>query len=142
MGKAGSLGSLSMPQAWVAAAPSEFREVALVSAESTAGAASAAAAGGSQVPFAEMALAGMAGRAMAGTAGRGRRERPGATTPDRPAAPPPPPDDQTTPDGPAPKGPVKKVGVVAELRALVELRDSGILSEEKFNQRKQRLLDG
>lgn len=34
----------------------------------------------------------------------------------------------------------KAIGVVAELRALVELRDSGILTPEKFAQRKHRLL--
>jgi PPE-repeat protein len=135
MGKAGSLGSLSVPQAWTAAAPTAVREVALVTAESTA--ASAVAASGPGAPFAEMALAGMAGRAMAGSAGRSNRERPGTTTRKRAAAPPQSPDDPTTPTAP-----VKKVGVVAELRALVELRDSGILSEERFNERKQRLLDG
>jgi PPE-repeat protein len=136
MGKAASLGSLSVPQAWAAAAPSAFREVALVSAESTAGAASAAAAGGSEIPFAEMALAGMAGRAMAGSAGQGARERPGTTTPDRPAAPSQPPEDPTTPDGP-----VTAVEIVAELRGLAELRDSGVLTEEEFNKQRERLVE-
>jgi PPE-repeat protein len=137
MGKAVSLGSLSVPQAWAAAAPSAIRPVALVSAQSTAGAASAVAAGGSGAPFAEMALAGMAGRAMAGSTRGGGREPAETTTRLRPAAPPQPPGDPTTPDRPGPK-----IGIVAELRALAELRDSGKLSEEKFNQRKQRLLGG
>jgi PPE-repeat protein len=136
MGKAASLGSLSVPQAWAAAAPSAIREVALVSAESTAGDAAAAAAGGSEVPFAEMALASMAGRAMAGTAGQGQRERPTTTTRERPAAPPQPPSDQTTPDGP-----VTAVEIVAELRGLAELRDSGELTEEEFNKQRERLVE-
>jgi PPE-repeat protein len=137
MGKATSLGALSVPKAWAAAAPSAMRQVALVSAESTAGVASAGAAGGSEIPFAEMALACMAGRAMAGSAGRELQQRAGTTTRVRPAAPPKPPHEPTTPDGPVPR-----IGIVAQLRALAELRDSGILTEEKFNQRKQRLLDG
>ncbi len=136
-GKATSLGSLSVPQAWAAAAPSAIREVALVSAESTAEAASAVAAGGSATPFAEMALASMAGRAMAGSVGAGNRGRSGTTTRQSQVAPPP----QQLDEPKTPDGPVKKIGVVAELRALVELRDTGILSPERFNERKQRLLD-
>lgn len=134
MGKAASLGSLSVPRAWVAAAPA-IRQVALVSAESTAGAASAVAAGSSEFPYAEMALASMAGRAMAGPAGPGVRE--GAATRQRPAAPPKPQDDPTTSDRPR-----TRIGIVAKLRALAELRDTGSVSEETFNQQKQRLLDG
>jgi PPE-repeat protein len=136
MGKAVPVGSLSVPQAWAAATPTAVREIALVSAQS--GAASAAAAAGAaeaEVPFAEMALASMAGRAMAGTASPGRRQplatQPNATAPPKPA------DEPEESDKPAK---AKAIGVVAELRALVELRDSGVLTQEKFTQRKERLL--
>jgi hypothetical protein len=137
MGKAASLGSLSVPQAWAVTAPSAAPQVALVSAQSTAGAASAVAAGECEVPLAEMALAGMAGRAVAGSAGLGLQQRAATTTAlKRRVAPPKPPDDATTPHRPGPR-----IGIVAELRKLAELRDSGSLTEDKFNQQKQRLLD-
>ncbi|MEB3022249.1 SHOCT domain-containing protein, partial [[Mycobacterium] crassicus] len=138
MGKAVPLGSLSVPQAWVAATPSALREITLVAAQSgTASTAAAAAAGATEIPFGEMALAGMAGRAMTATAGGpgpGRRTQP---TQPNPTAPPKPPDHPEEPDKPARP---KAIGVVAELRALVELRDSGVLPQEKFIQRKERLL--
>ncbi|HET9875384.1 MAG TPA: PPE domain-containing protein [Mycobacterium sp.] len=136
IGKAASLGSLSVPQAWAAAAPSAIHPVALVSAESSAGVASAVAAGGSEAPMAEMALASMAGRAMAGSAGRGGRERPATTTRERQPAPSKPPDDTTTPDRPA-----TGIEIVAELRGLAELRDSGILTAEEFNKQRERLIE-
>jgi PPE-repeat protein len=139
MGKAVPLGSLSVPQAWAAAAPTAVREIALVSAQS--GAASAAAAAGAaeaETPFAEMALASMAGRAMAGTVGPGRRPpAPTEPTQPNPTAPPKPADEPEESDKPAK---AKAIGVVAELRALVELRDTGVLTQEKFTQRKERLL--
>ncbi|MEB3035037.1 PPE family protein, SVP subgroup, partial [[Mycobacterium] nativiensis] len=139
MGKAVPLGSLSVPQAWVAATPAALREVSLVAAQSgTASAAAAAAAAGvAEIPYAEMALAGMAGRAMTATAGNpGPGRRPQLTQPN-PTTAPKPADQSEEPDKPARP---KAIGVVAELRALVELRDSGVLTQEKFIQRKERLL--
>ncbi|OBY29128.1 hypothetical protein ACT18_24800 [Mycolicibacter kumamotonensis] len=82
-----------------------------------------------------MALASMAGRAMAGTVSPGRR--PPMTTQPNATAPPKPADEAEESDKPAK---AKAIGVVAELRALVELRDSGVLTQEKFTQRKERLL--
>ncbi|MEO9202746.1 MAG: SHOCT domain-containing protein, partial [Mycobacterium sp.] len=136
MGKAVPLGSLSVPQAWAAAAPTALREIALVSAQS--GAASAVAAAGTEIPYAEMALAGMAGRAISGTVGTvGTGRGPSLITQPNRTAPPKPPDEPEEPNKPAKP---KAIGVVAELRALVELRDTGVLTPEKFTQRKERLL--
>jgi hypothetical protein len=134
VGKALPLGSLSVPQAWAAAAPSALREVALVSAQSGSAAAAAA---GAEAPYAEMALSSMAGRAMAGSAAPGRGVAVASQPNPRPAAPPKPAEEPEEPDKPAK---AKAIGVVAELRALVELRDSGVLTQETFIQRKQRLL--
>jgi PPE-repeat protein len=134
VGKAVPLGSLSVPQAWAAAAPSALREVALVSAQSGSAAAAAA---GAEAPYAEMALSSMAGRAMAGSAAPGRGVAVASQPNPRPAAPPKPAEEPEEPDKPAK---AKAIGVVAELRALVELRDSGVLTQETFIQRKQRLL--
>ncbi|OHV00790.1 PPE family protein, SVP subgroup [Mycobacterium talmoniae] len=131
MGQAASLGALSVPQAWTAAAPPALRQVALASAESgtaaapamMAGAGPAVAAGGAEMPYAEMALASAAGRALAGTTGRGRRDRSAPTTRGQ----------QTAPTGPI-------TSISAELRELADLRDAGILTEEEFAQQKKRLL--
>lgn len=139
VGQAASLGALSIPQAWTAAAPAAMsaatpaamsavpaaaiRPLAMMSSEPVAAAGSAAAAGGSEIPYAEMALSGMAGRAMAGTTGLSRRGRAG------PAGSPP-----AAPQG----GPV--TGIAAELRELADLRDAGILTEEEFTEQKRRLL--
>jgi PPE-repeat protein len=131
MGKAVPLGALSVPQAWAAATPSALREITLVSTQSGAVTATAA---GSGAPFAEMGLAGMAGRAVAGTLRAGQAP---TTTQPNPSAPPKPAEEPDKPDKPVK---AKAIGVVAELRALVELRNSGILSQEKFIDRKQRLL--
>ncbi|MEZ0383541.1 PPE domain-containing protein [Mycobacterium sp. pW045] len=132
MGKAVPLGSLSVPQAWAAAAPSALREVALVAAQS--GTASASAAAAAQTPFAEMALAGMAGRAMAGTAGSGHRAplpaRAGPTT------------RRESPDGPEePEAEVTGVEILAELRGLAELRDCGVLTDEEFHNQRERVIE-
>ncbi|HEU4360720.1 MAG TPA: PPE domain-containing protein [Mycobacterium sp.] len=127
MGQAASLGSLSVPQAWTAAAPPVIRQIALASAESSMLAVTAPAA---NVPYAEMALAGMAGRAMTGVAGRGFRERMAAPARRR-----------SEPAEQSLEGPPAGIGIVAELRGLAELRDCGILTEEEFTQEKQRLLN-
>ena len=81
-----------------------------------------------------MALSGVAGRAMAGTVGPGAR--PQQTQPKPIAAPRPPKPAEESEDAPARP---KAIGVVAELRALVELRDSGVLTQEKFIANEQEL---
>ena len=135
MGRAVPLNGLSVPQAWAAATPSAaMRQITLVTAQSGTASAAAAAAG-AEIPYAEMALSGVAGRALAGTVGPGSRPQP--TQPNPIAAPRPSKPAEESEEAPARP---KAIGVVAELRALVELRDSGVLSQEKFIQRKERLL--
>ncbi|MEB3048417.1 PPE domain-containing protein [Mycolicibacter sp. MYC123] len=138
MGRAVPLNGLSVPQAWAAATPSAaIRQITLVTAQSGTASAAAAAAG-AEIPYAEMALSGAAGRALAGTVGPG--SRPQQTQPKPIAAPrPPKPAQESQESEDAPARP-KAIGVVAELRALVELRDSGVLTQEKFIERKERLL--
>ncbi len=84
--------------------------------------------------FSEMALASMAGRAIGGTVNPGRRERIRATTRACPA-----------PSPRSPGGPI--TGIAAEISELAELlgklgvlRDSGILTDQEFNEQKRRLL--
>lgn len=139
-GKAIPLGGMSVPPAWAAAVPSALREATLVSAQS--GATSAAAgpmAAAAKLPYSQMALAGAAGGALTNPAGTRSpaTTQPSLTAPPKRAAEPEDPDTSVRVDK-ADKS--KAIGVVAELRALVELRDSGILTPEKFAQRKQRLL--
>ncbi|ORW90524.1 PPE family protein, SVP subgroup [Mycolicibacter terrae] len=133
MGKAVPLGALSVPQAWAAAAPSALREITLVSTQSAA--ASATAAAGSGAPFAEMALAGMAGRAMTGTLGPGRHApmpTPVQSTAARLESPDEPGESETEVTG---------VEILAELRGLAELRDSGVLTDEEFNKQRERVIE-
>jgi PPE-repeat protein len=67
MGRAGSVGSLSVPQGWASAAPA-IRPVAIVMPGTNLGAVPAAlAADGQGSVFSNMALSGLAGRAIAGT---------------------------------------------------------------------------
>jgi PPE-repeat protein len=69
IGRAGLVGSLSVPQGWVSAAPA-IKPVAVVLPETSPGAVSAAlAADGQGSLFSNMALSSLAGRAMVGTGG-------------------------------------------------------------------------
>ncbi|MEB3069562.1 PPE family protein, SVP subgroup [[Mycobacterium] vasticus] len=136
MGRAVPLNGLSVPQAWAAATP--MRQITLVTARSGTASAAAAAAG-AEIPYAEMALSGAAGRAMAGTVGVSGT-RPQRTQPKAIAAPHPPKPAQESQESEDVPARPKSIGVVAELRALVELRDSGVLPQEKFIERKERLL--
>jgi PPE-repeat protein len=126
LGQATSIGGLSVPPGWAAAAPA-IRPVAAVLPGTSLGAAAEIEASSSGSLFREMALASMAGRAISGTAFMGRRERVGAT-PQAHAMPP-----QSSPGGPA-------RGIAAELRELADLRNSGILTDEEFSEQKRRLL--
>ncbi len=144
MGTANTVGRMSVPTAWAAAAP-ELRSLTVALPAASVAAAETSAGGAGSV-FSQMALASMAGRAMAGATGAGgaggpgRRERigervtvptqnPAAGSQPEPPAPPP----QTLPGGPI-------TSIAAELRELASLRDSGILTEEEFTAQKQRLL--
>jgi PPE-repeat protein len=78
MGRAGLVGSLSVPQGWASAAPA-IGPVAAVFPENGLGAVPAAVAADSQGSlFSNMALSGLAGRAMAGSGGSVARSVGGA----------------------------------------------------------------
>jgi PPE-repeat protein len=125
------IGALSVPPTWTAETTMIRPLAVALPATSVGAAAEAASVGSTGSLFSQMALAGMAGRAMAGTGGGGgpgRRERIGAPTTSKKAAPP------EIPVG----GPI--VSIAAELRELASLRDSGILTDEEFSEQKKRLL--
>jgi PPE-repeat protein len=133
-----SVGRLSVPATWAAAAP-EFRLSAVALPTTTvAAAAEASAAGGAGNLFSQMALASMAGRAMAGTTGSGGpglRDRIGVATGKAGKS------SEDAADDAAesvPGGPI--TGISAELRELFSLRDAGIITDEEFTEQKRRLL--
>lgn len=127
MGQAASIGALSVPVAWTSAVPSATSITTALTAGSTAAGPTFAA-----LPFAPMAGAGMAGGATvaAGQAGSGTSRRPKQKRPEAPKAP---------PNAVAPKGPITSIS--GKLRRLAALRDVGILSQDKFIEKKRRLLD-
>lgn len=129
LAQADTIGGLSVPPAWTAAAPA-IRPAALALPATSAGAAPASS-GGSGSLFGEMAAAGMAGRAMAGTGGGGRAERVRAATQKAKK------NGAAAPQAPA-GGPI--TSIAAELRELASLRDAGIITEDEFLEQKQRLL--
>jgi PPE family protein/putative oligomerization/nucleic acid binding protein len=124
MGAANTVGGLSVPPAWTAATPA-VRPVAMALPATSLGAAAEASTGGAGSVFSQLALASMAGRAMAGTGGAGRRERVGATA-------------ESGASHNLQTGPI--TSIAAELRELASLHDSGILTEEEFDEQKRRLL--
>ena len=133
LGRAASVGALSVPPGWTAATPA-IRLAAVALPATSLGAAPEVFAGSSGSLFSEMALASMAGRAIGGTVNPGRRERIRATTRACPA-----------PSPRSPGGPI--TGIAAEISELAELlgklgvlRDSGILTDQEFNEQKRRLL--
>jgi PPE-repeat protein len=133
LGRAASIGALSVPPGWTAAAPA-IRLAAVALPASSLGAAPEIFAGSPGSLFSEMALASMAGRAIGGPVSPGRRERIGATTRACPAPSP------RSPGGPM-TGIAAEIGELAELLGkLGVLRDSGILTDEEFNEQKRRLL--
>jgi PPE-repeat protein len=131
LGEAKTIGALSVPPTWTAETTMIRPLAVALPAASVGAAAEAASAGSVGSLISQMALAGMAGRAMAGTGGAGgpgRRERIGAPTTSKKAAP---------PEIPT-VGPV--MSIAAELRELASLRDSGVLTDEEFTEQKKRLL--
>ena len=127
MGQAASIGTLSVPQGWAAAAPA-IRPVAVALPATNLSVAPAVLTGASGNLLSEMALASMAGRAMGDAVSPGRRERVGATTRER----------ATPPQRSLGEGPI--AGIAAGLRELADLHDSGILTDEEFTEQKRRLL--
>jgi PPE-repeat protein len=136
VGRAALVGGMSVPQGWVAAAPASWATaIRLATAEVPS---SFVAAGGPGGLFGAMPLFGgaplmtMTGRGMADS--QDCRERVGAPTRARVEPP------QGSPDGPV-TGNVAEVREVATLlRELATLHDSGILTDEEFNEQKLRLL--
>jgi PPE-repeat protein len=126
VGQATSVGALSVPQAWTAAAPA-IRLTAVALPATSLSSAPEVFAGNPGSLFSGTALASMAGRAIGGTVRPGSGERVGVTTRARPAL------QQSLPGTPV-------AGIAAELRELAELRDLGILTDKEFSEQKRRLL--
>jgi PPE-repeat protein len=134
LGQASSVGRLSVPQAWTVAAP-EIRLAALASpTASVAAAPEVMAASSPGSLFSEMALANMASRAICGTPTPGRRDRAGSVSPARPMQAP----SSSTGQGKAIAADIHEFAEA--LMKLGDLRDSGLLTDEEFNQQKERLL--
>ena len=137
LGRAASVGALSVPTGWIEVAPA-MRLAAVALPGTSLGAVPEVFAASPGSLFGEMTLASMAGRALCGTASPGARERVGATTRACPAP---------SPRSPGSPMTVTGAGIAAEIREFAELvdklgtlRDSGLLTEEEFNEQKQRLL--
>jgi PPE-repeat protein len=145
MGQAASVGALSVPQGWANVPAAAMTPVAATALPGTSldavptirpvaaalpatglGASAKLEADSSGKLFSEGLMASMAGRAIGGAAFMGRQERIGATTAAHKASP--------------QDGPVTIRGIAVGLRELAELRDSGILTNEEFNEQKRRLL--
>jgi PPE-repeat protein len=126
LGQAASVGALSVPAGWTVAAPA-IRLATMALPATSLGAAPEVFAASPASLFSEMTLASMAGQAIGGTVSSGRRERIAATTRACPAP-------SLRPPG------VPMTGIAAEIRELAELRVSGILTDEEFNEQKRRLL--
>jgi PPE-repeat protein len=133
LGQAASVGVLSVPPTWTAAAPA-MRLAAVALPATSLGAAPEVFASSPGSLFSQIALASMAGGAIGRAVSPRGREPIGAIT--RACAAP----------SPRPPG-VPMTGTAAEIRELTELlgklgvlRDSRILTDEEFNEQKHRLL--
>jgi PPE-repeat protein len=134
LGQAPTVGRLSVPPAWTVAAP-EIRLAALTLPTTNLGAVPevmAASSPGSL--FSEMTLANVASRAISGTTTRGCQERAGSISRSRP---------MSTPTSPSSPGTTIAADIREFAEALVtlgDLRDSGLLTDEEFNDQEERLL--
>jgi hypothetical protein len=124
---------LSVPPAWTVAAP-EIRLAALTLPAANVAAAPEVMAASPGSLFSEMTLANMASRAISGTSTRGCQERAGSISRSRPVS---------TPTSPSGHGTTIAADIREFAEALVtlgDLRDSGLLTNEEFNDQKERLL--
>ncbi|MCW2546791.1 MAG: hypothetical protein JWN96_1251 [Mycobacterium sp.] len=134
LGRAPSVGGMSVPQGWSVAAP-EMRLAAMTLPATSLGAAPEGFAASPGSLFSEMTLANMASRAIGGNPAQGRRqERIGSIPCASPLSTP------TSPSG-------HRSAMAADVRefaealvALGDLRDSGLLTDEEFTEQKERLL--
>jgi PPE-repeat protein len=133
LGQAPTVGRLSVPPAWTVAAP-EIRLATLTLPTTSLGAAPQVMAASPGSLFSEMTLANMASRAISGTTTRGCQERTGSISRSRSVS---------TPTSPSGHGTTMAADIRGFAEALVtlgDLRDSGLLTDEEFNQQKERLL--
>ena len=133
LGQAPTVGRLSVPPAWTVAAP-EIRLAALTLPAANIAAAPEVMAASPGSLFSEMTLANMASRAISGTTTRGCQERTGSISRSRAVS---------TPTSPSGHGTTMAAEIREFAEALVtlgDLRDSGLLTDEEFNQQKERLL--
>jgi len=133
LGRAPLVGGLSVPPGWAVAAP-EIRLAAVTLPATSLSAAPEVMASSPGSLFGEMTLANMASRAISGTTTRGCQERTGSISRSRPVS---------TPTSPSGHGTTMAADIREFAEALVtlgDLRDSGLLTDEEFNQQKERLL--
>jgi len=133
LGQAPTVGRLSVPPAWTVAAP-EIRLAALTLPAANIAAAPEVMAASPGSLFSEMTLANMASRAISGTSTRGCQERTGSISRSRFVP---------TPTSPSGHGTTIAADIREFAEALVtlgDLRDSGLLTNEEFNDQKERLL--
>ena len=133
LGQASTVGRLSVPQAWTVAAP-EIRLAALTLPATSLGAAPEVMGASPGTLFSEMTLANMAGRAISGTTARGCQERTGSIHCARSVS---------TPTSLSGHGTTIATDIREFAEALItlgDLRNSGLLTDEEFNDQKGRLL--
>lgn len=142
MGDASSLGRLSVPQGWTTAAP-ELRLAALESPMASPVPASAAGMLSDMPLFGQAPLMALPGRDASGARGfrvadqriaPGRQERVGAAGLVGTS--------RSNSDDQAPGAAAQMREITDVLGKLAELRDSGALTDQEFNEQKQRLLGG
>jgi PPE-repeat protein len=135
LGRAASVGGMSVPQGWTVAAPEIRLAAATLPTTGLAAAPEVFAASPANL-LGEMTLANMAGNAISGTRSPGRRqERIGSINCARPLS--------TTPSSPTGHATAMAADVQEFAEALVklgDLRDSGLLTNEEFSKEKERLL--
>lgn len=130
LGESDAIGGLSVPPTWASATPA-VRPIALA----LPGAAAPAAPASFDSTFGEMAMAGTAGRAIRDGFGPRGRERSAARQAERVDA-------AVAGDDAAPESEPRTVvtGIAAEIREFARLRDEGLVSDEEYDEQRNRLL--
>jgi PPE-repeat protein len=137
LGEANTIGALSVPRGWTAAAP-EVKPTAFTTPLTTTNAAVAPAAeAGAANTFNQMGIGGMAGQAMAGPPAAdafGENGTPARLTGRAAQAP----TDDDTEASPAPR--TVMTGVAAAIRDIAQQRAQGRLTEQEYTEQKKELL--